>query len=135
MGLEFLDRVRKTSLLSGLLVSVVLMVYLGLPFAAAFSLGCAWSLINLHVIGVLVRLVLSDPKEHQFQIVAVMLIKIPALYGVGFVLLWCGVFPAVGLLAGFGWPLLVAFLKAAGRLLLGMDDPGRLFFGPGNKLK
>jgi hypothetical protein len=78
---------------------------------------------------------LFDPKEHQLQIAAVMFFKIPALYGIGFLLLWCGIFPAVGLLAGFGWPLLVAFLKAGGRILLGLDDPKRLFSGPGNELR
>jgi hypothetical protein len=135
VDLEFLDRVRKTSLLSGLVVSLVLVVYLGPPLAGAFALGCAWSLVNLHVIGVLVRLAVSDPKQHQLHIAAVMFVKIPALYGIGFLLLWCGVFPAVGLLAGFCWPLLVTFLKAGGRLVLGIDNPKRLFFGPGNELK
>ena len=135
MGLEFLDRVRKTAIVSGLIVALIVLVYLGWPFAGAFALGCAWSLINIHVIRVLVRLVLFDPKEHQFQIAAVMIFKIPLLYGIGFLLLWCGWFPAVGLLAGFGWPLLIAFLKAGGRLLLGLDDPKRLFSGQGNETK
>ena len=135
MDLEFLDRVRKTSILSGLIVSLIVLVYLGLPFAGAFTLGCVWSLVNLYVIGVLVRVVAFDPKKHQIQLTALMFVKIPALYGIGFLLLWCGIFPATGLLAGFGWPLLVVFLKAGGRLLLGLDDPKRLFFGPGNELK
>jgi len=110
-------------------------VYLGWPFASAFVLGCTWSLVNIYVIGVLVRLVLFDPKEHQLQIAALMIFKVPLLYGIGFLLLWCGWFPAVGLLAGFGWPLLVAFLKAGGRLLLGLDDPKRLLSGHGNQTK
>jgi hypothetical protein len=92
-------------------------------------------LVNIYVIGVLVRLVLFDPNEHQMQIAAVMVFKIPLLYGIGFLMLWCGWFPAVGLLAGFGWPLLVAALKAGGRLLLGLDDPKRLFFGQSNELE
>ncbi|UCH83593.1 MAG: hypothetical protein JSW50_14245 [Candidatus Latescibacterota bacterium] len=135
MGLEFLDRVRTAAIVSGVVVVLAASVYLGLPFAGAFALGCAWSLVNLYVIRVLVRLALFDPQKHQLQIAAVMFFKIPALYGIGFLLLWCGWFPAIGLLAGFGWPLLIVFLKAGGRLLLGLDNPKSLFSGPGNELE
>jgi len=135
VGLEFLDRVRSSAIVSGLIVSLIVLVYLGWPFAGAFALGCAWSLVNLYAIRVLVRLALFDPQEHQLQIAAVMFFKIPALYGIGFLLLWCGLFPATGLLAGFGWPLLIVLLKAGGRLLLGLDDPKSLFSGPNNELK
>ncbi len=123
MGLEFLDRVRKTSILSALIVSLITWAYGGLSPAVAFLLGCAWSLVNIHVITVLVRLVFSDPEKRKRRIALVMIVKIPALYAAAYLLLEISAIPVVGLLAGFTWPLLVVGLKAAGRLLLGLEDP------------
>ena len=123
MGLEFLDRVRKTSILSALIVSLITWAYGGLSPAVAFLLGCAWSLVNIHVITVLVRLVFSDPEKRKRRVALVMIIKIPALYAAAYLLLEISAIPVVGLLSGFTWPLLVVGLKAAGRFLLGLEDP------------
>lgn len=125
MGLEFLTRVRKTSIVSGAVVALIMLVYTDPAAAAAFALGCAWSLVNLRILTLLVRLVLDDPEHHKIRIATVTLIKVPALYAVGYLFLISGVLPVMALLSGFIWPLFVVFLKAAGRLLLGLDNPKR----------
>ncbi|UCG51758.1 MAG: hypothetical protein JSW58_16555 [Candidatus Latescibacterota bacterium] len=122
-------------MISGLIVSLIVLIYLGLPVAGAWVLGCAWSLVNLYVIGVLVRLVFPNPERHKARIAIVMVVKIPALYGVGYLLLWSGLFPPAGLLAGFIWPLFVIMLKAVGRIILGIDDPRRALFGSGGQVR
>lgn len=125
MGLEFLTRVRKTSIISGAVVTLIMFVYAGHAAAVAFALGCAWSLVNLHVILLLVRLVVNDPENHKIRIAVVMMIKVPALYAAGYFLLTTGYMPVMALLSGFVWPLFVVFLKAGGRLILGLDNPKR----------
>lgn len=125
MGFEFLDRVRKTSVATGFIVSLIVWMYIGPGAAGAFLLGCAWSLVNLHLLRVLVRLVVSDPKNHKLRIAAVLVLKAPVLYGAGYLLLQTGWLPVAGLLAGFVWPLSVIALKAAGRLVLGLDHTAR----------
>ena len=125
MGFDFLHRVRKTSIAVGLVVSLAVWAYRGPLPAAAFAAGCAWSLVNLHVIRLLVLLVTGDARRRKLRIAAILLLKVPVLYGIGYVLLSAARFEASWLLAGFGWPLLVVVLKAAGRLLLGLDAKRR----------
>lgn len=122
MGLEFLHRVRKTAIAAGAVVSLAVWAYRGPWSAAAFAAGCAWSLVNLHVIRLLVVLVTGDERKRKLRAAAVLLLKIPVLYGIGYALLSAARLDAAWLLAGFGWPLLVAVLKAAGRLALGLDS-------------
>ena len=131
MGFEFLDRVRRTSVATGLIVSLVVWMYIGPGAAGAFVLGCAWSLLNIHLLRVLVRLVVDDPKSHNLRVAAILFLKVPVLYGAGYLLLQTGRLPVVGLLAGFAWPLSVITLKAAGRLILGLDQTERAGAGSG----
>jgi len=130
VGFEFLDRVRRTSVATGLIVSLIVWMYIGPGAAGAFLLGCAWSLLNIHLLRVLVRLVTSDPKSHKLRIAAVLVLKVPVLYGAGYLLLQTRQLPVMGLLAGFVWPLSVIALKAAGRLVLGLDQTARAGAGP-----
>jgi hypothetical protein len=63
----------------------------------------------------------GDARRSKLRIAAVLLLKVPVLYGIGYALLSMARLGAPWLLAGFGWPLLVVVLKAAGRFLLGLD--------------
>jgi len=121
VGFDFLHRVRKTSIAVGLVVSLAIWAYRGPWPAAAFAAGCAWSLVNLHVIRLLVLLATGGARGRKLRIAAVLLLKVPVLYGIGYLALSAMRSDAPWLLAGFGWPLLVAVLKAAGRLALGLD--------------
>jgi hypothetical protein len=121
VGFDFLDRVRKTSVAVGLVVSLAVWAYRGIWPAAAFAVGCAWSIANVHVIRILVLTVTSDAKRRKLRIAAALFFKVPILYAAGYVLLLTGRFPPAWLLLGFSWPLTVVILKAAGRLVLGLD--------------
>ena len=58
--------------------------------------------------------------DRKGRVVLIMFVKIPVLYGVGFLLLKSGLaIPA--LLAGFIWPLSIIVMKAMGRMVLKMD--------------
>lgn len=122
MDLEFLARVRRASIATGAVLGVFVAVYVGLGAGAACAAGIAWSLVNLHFIAELIKRVITNQERSKRGIVAVLLVKFPALYGMGFLLLWIGQLPPLWLVAGFTWPFVVLALKAFGRAYLRLDD-------------
>ena len=129
MGLEFLQRVRRTAVITGLILFPVITLYLGLAAGAAWVLGVAWSLVNIYFIGLLVRFTYVDGKKQRMRAVLILLVKVPVLYLIGFLLLRSSL-PELGLLAGFMWPLAVIALKSAARLVLGLDDQNNTAVNP-----
>ena len=121
MDLEFLRRMRKTSLISGLVLFPVVSTYFGWAHGASWLIGCVWSVLNIHFTGILVEAVVTYPKRSRTRIALISLAKFPALYAVGFLFLQSSVFSVPSLLAGFFWPLTVLLLKAIGRVVLGLD--------------
>jgi hypothetical protein len=123
VGLEFLKRVRKTSIVTALILFLVIATYWNTESGAAWLLGCAWSLVNIYFIGLLVTAITSHQAKRRLRVLLIVLVKVPVLYALGFLLLTNGWLPVIALLAGFMWPLLVITLKILGRWLLGADDP------------
>jgi hypothetical protein len=126
MGFEFLARVRKTSIILGLIVAPVLAIYFGPGFGGAWLAGIAWSLVNLHVLSELMKLIVTKQARSSTKIGIIMAAKFPLLYAAGFLLLKSGFFPVIGLLAGFLWPLFVTTMKALGRAFLRLDEQGTI---------
>ena len=122
MGFEFLIRTRKTSVLTALVLSPVIAFYVNVGSAGGFVIGCAWSLVNLHVIGLLIGSIVEGSERNKTRVTLIALIQAPVLYAAGFVALSVGVFPVISLLAGFLWPLFIITLKAMGRMVLRLDD-------------
>ena len=133
MGLEFLQRVRRTAVITGLILFPVITLYLGLAAGVAWVLGVAWSLVNIFFIGLLVRFTYVDGKKQRLRAALILLVKVPVLYFVGFLLLR-GSLPDFGLLAGSMWPLSVIALKFAARLVLKLDDQNHTALNPGPSL-
>jgi hypothetical protein len=123
MGLEFLDRVRKTSIILGLAASLFVAVYLGLAYGGAWLIGIAWSLANLYFIAGLMKHILTREKRSYARIALLMAVKFPVLYAAGYFLMKSGVLPLAGLLAGFMWPFFVTTMKALGRAVMRLDEP------------
>ena len=126
MGLDFLRRVRNTSLVVGFVLSCAIAVYWDIATGIGWFLGLSWSLVNLYLIGLIVEAMLSRGPIRRLRTVAILLLKVPVLYAIGFLLLSSGWFPVASLIAGFVWPLTVIFLKVLGRLILRMDEPRRI---------
>ncbi len=114
MGFEFLRRVHRTSIISGLVLFSVASTYLGFTAGASLALGCLWSLANIFVIEILVKQVTTPGPTNRLHVTLVFLVKIPALYGIGALLLSTGFFSIKGLVLGFSWPLAVIVLKVIG---------------------
>jgi hypothetical protein len=120
----FLARVRRVSIVLGLLMAAPLGTYFGLIACGAWVAGLAWSLVNLAAIAAVVRRVLADERDRR-EIVVSAVVKFPVLYAAGFGLLVLFRSQPMWLVAGFTWPLFVAVMKAAGRYYLRLDEvPG-----------
>ena len=118
MGFEFLRRVHRTSIISCLVLFPVASTYMGFTVGASFALGCLWSLTSIFLIEILVKQVTKPGPTNRFRVALVFLIKIPALYGVGALLLGTELFSIQGLVLGFSWPLAVIVLKVMAHVLL-----------------
>ncbi|HTK32451.1 MAG TPA: F0F1 ATP synthase subunit A [Candidatus Saccharimonadaceae bacterium] len=118
MGLEFLARVRRTSLwLSGLAALMVATYLAPLP-GLAIAAGAAWSLANLEILErLIVTLTGTDRAALPSRARAFgWLFALALLFGGGALLL--GVLPAGWLMIGFGAPFAVMVAKAVSGLLL-----------------
>jgi F-type H+-transporting ATPase subunit a len=119
MGLEFLKRVRNTSLWAGAVVALLVARYLTPSDGLACASGLLWSLVNLVLLQLLV-VALTGPGRAELPAlrkVAIAIGGMMGLFAVGALLLtWL---PPQSLLWGFLLPFGVLVLKAASLLLLG----------------
>jgi hypothetical protein len=125
MDLDLLRRVRKTSIIIGIPLAIVIAFYWGIPVGGGWVAGIAWSLVNLYFIGSLVKKVITAGDRNVPGIVITMFIKFPVLYAAGFFLLWNGHLSVAGLVAGFTWPFFVLTMKGLGRYYLKLDETRR----------
>jgi F-type H+-transporting ATPase subunit a len=118
MGLEFLARVRRTTLWVGVVAAVVGVTYSGFAHGAALAAGAAWSLVNLALLQMLVVAVTGDGRGSlpSIQRAGVAVAGMLALFGAGAFLLLA--LPTESLMIGFGLPFGVMVLKAASALLV-----------------
>jgi hypothetical protein len=122
MDADLLRRVRKTSLISGLVMAIPLAFYIGWLQGTAFVAGVAWSLANLAAIHSIVSRVLTNENRDKRAIIIAMGIKFPVLYATAFAMLVLLKLPVVWWMAGFGWPFFVAVMKSVGRVYLRLDE-------------
>jgi len=118
MGLEFLTRVRRTTLWVGVVAALFVATYASPRTAIAVALGAAWSLVNLALIERLI-VALTGPQRGTppaLRRVALSVAGQIALLAAGAVLLRA--LPAAALMAGFAIPFAVLTLKAGSLLLL-----------------
>jgi len=122
MDLDLVNRVRKTSIVIGVPLAVVIATYWGLSVGGGWAAGIAWSLVNLHFIGSLVKKTITTGERNVPAIIVTTFIKFPVLYAAGFLLLWNGYLSIAGLVAGFTWPFIVLLMKGLGRHYLKLDE-------------
>ena len=119
---DLLRRVRKTSLIVGLVMAIPVAFYIGWLPGTAFVAGMVWSLANLMAIHSIVSRVLTNEPRDKRAIVLAMGIKFPVLYAVGAAMLVLLKLPVMWWMAGFGWPFFVAVMKSVGRIYLRLDE-------------
>ena len=123
MGVEFINRVIKTSLVLAILGFLFVTVYYDFKFGAGILAGAVWGCLNLLFLTHLITEVFSPGKEvKKGKVIIIALVKFPLLYAAGYLLLRINYFPAISLLSGFTLIFLVMFLKALGRWILSLDS-------------
>jgi hypothetical protein len=122
MGVEFIHRVIKTSLVLAVLGFLFVTVYHDFRFGAGILAGAIWGSLNLLFLTHLITEVFSPGREvRKGKVILIALVKFPLLYAAGFLLLRINYFPAESLLIGFTLLFVVMFLKAMGRWILSLD--------------
>jgi len=123
MGVEFIHRVIKTSLVLAVLGFLFVTVYYDFKFGAGILAGTVWGCLNLLFLTHLITEIFSPGQEvRKGKVIIIALVKFPLLYLFGYILLRTDYFPAISLLSGFTLIFLVMFLKALGRWILSLDS-------------
>ena len=118
MGLEFLARVRRSSLWLGAIAALVIATYATPSAGLAVAAGAAWSLVNLTLLERLI-VALTGPDRRTFGAtlrVIALIGAMMALFVAGWLLLTR--LPAALLMTGFAIPHAVMVLKALALLIL-----------------
>lgn len=117
--------IKRVVVLSGLLSAVAflfLSVYYQFPFALAFLFGGVWSSLNFLALTFMAQQLLRPTRIDWPTAMAAIFIKLPLLYGAGFLLVRWDYLPQLGLVAGFSVILVVIILKGLGRMILKLDE-------------
>jgi hypothetical protein len=135
MGVEFIHRVIKTSLVLAALGFLFVTVYYDFKFGAGILAGAIWGSLNLLFLTRLITEIFSPGEEiRKSKVILIAVVKFPLLYAAGFFLLWLEYFPAVSLVIGFSLLFLVMFLKAMGRWILSLDSKEKKTPAPTNQV-
>jgi F-type H+-transporting ATPase subunit a len=121
MGLEFLERVRSSTLWLAVLAALMVANYAGWRMGLGLAAGAAWSLANLWSLERLIVIVTGSERRTapSARRAGWVLAGMLALFGAGALLLRS--LPPAALVAGFLVPYAVMMFKAAAALLL--DSP------------
>ena len=122
MGLEFIGRTLRTFGLVMLIFLPFGFFYLGAYPTLAILSGGIWGMINLMFLTELIKSTIRPGGVQIERAIVIGVIKFPLLYGTAYALLKVPQFKPTYLLAGFSGIFLIMLLKAAGRVLLGMDN-------------
>lgn len=123
MDIAFLSRTLRASLILTALALLLFSYYKGTSWALGFALGSLWSVANFYLLGQLVVRSLTLSERSWSAIAVLALVKFPLLYLAGYLVLRQTAYPVTAPLFGFALPFAVLVLKAAGRMLLGIEGP------------
>ena len=122
MGVDFVGRSLKTSAIVLLVFFPFLLYYFGVYPAVAVLTGGSWSIINVILISLLIRMVIRPGGVERVWPVVFVLLAMVGLFVAGYFLLTVEVLEAWQLLIGFTSLFAIMFLKALGRVVLKLDD-------------
>lgn len=119
---EFIKRVVAMTAVLSAVAFLFLSVYYQFPFALAVLLGGLWSGLNFLALTFMVQQLLRPTPIDIPSALASIFVKLPLLYGAGFLLVSWNYLPKLGLVAGFSTLFAVIILKGLGRMFLKMDE-------------
>lgn len=135
MGVEFIHRVIKTTLVLAALGFLFVTVYYDFKFGGGILASAVWGCLNILFLTHLITEVFSPGKEiRKGKVIMIAVVKFPLLYAAGFLLLRTGYFPLVSLVIGFSLLFVVMFLKAMGRWILSSGSKEKKNTAPINQV-
>jgi hypothetical protein len=121
MGIEFINRILKSTAIFGALAAVAVTYYFGWQLGVGFLTGVCWSLANfLFLRGLIIQVITPEQTKKNLTIIFSVL-KFPVLYVAGYFLATSGWFSLYVLLAGFSFIFLVIILKVLSRMMMGLE--------------
>lgn len=117
MGLEFINRVIKTTLLLGALVFIFGSFYFDYIYATGIFIGMLWGCANLWFIRQFIVGYITPGERQLGKLSLLAIIKFPVLYAAAFLILKPGWFSVVSFVIGFSLIFVVILLKALGKLV------------------
>ncbi|MFB3895592.1 MAG: hypothetical protein ACE14V_04740 [bacterium] len=114
MDPRFLTRCLKTTAWVTIVISLFTTIYYNLFFSLALLIGSAWNIGNFWLIAHLGSAILIKDSSDRKKVGLWLLLKFPAWYGIGYLVLRYTKLPIPGLLIGFSILFLVVLLKVIG---------------------
>lgn len=122
MDIGFVSRTLRTTSLLALVVLIIGTFYFGFYPTLSVVTGIVWGMVNLYFLERLVRSTLRPEGIDKTAALVYLFIKFPLLYASLYFMVTSEFFDTILLLVGFTVVLLVIVLKAAGRVLLKLDN-------------
>ncbi len=119
---EFIKRIVAMTAVLCAVAFLFLSVYYRFPFALAVLLGGLWSALNFLALTFMVQQLRRPTPIDWPSALASIFVKLPLLYGAGFLLMAWDYLPKLGLVAGFSTLFAVIILKGLGRMFLKLDE-------------
>jgi hypothetical protein len=114
MDPKFLTRCLKTTAWVTIFISLFTAIYYNFLFSLALLIGSAWNLGNFWLIAHLGSAILIKDSIDRKKIGLWLLLKFPAWYGIGYLILRYTKLPIPGLFIGFSVLFAVVLLKVIG---------------------
>jgi hypothetical protein len=121
MGIEFIGRIIKTSLVVSAFVLIFGSVYYDWNYSLGISIGLAYNCVNLWLIMGLVRRFVTLGERRPVPILAFSMIKFPLFYFIGYLIMKVDIVPVSSLVTGFTLLFGIIVLKVLGRLMAGSN--------------
>ena len=121
MSLKLVDRIIKSTLIAAAVLFPFLALYISMNFGLSVLFGAIWGTLNLLAIKFVITSLVTKQTRKPLIGAAVLIFKIPVLYGLGYLLVTWDYLSVGGLLWGFSGILITAFLNALSRTVLGLD--------------
>lgn len=124
MGIEFIHRVIKTSLIFAFLIFLFVTFYYRFDYSSGIFMGCLWGCLNLFFLTNLITVTTNLEGINRKKVLLLVLLKFPLLYLTGYFLLKIDYFPVTSLLVGFTLIFAVVLLKALGKTVISSTRKG-----------
>ncbi|MEE9552905.1 MAG: hypothetical protein V3W18_01305 [candidate division Zixibacteria bacterium] len=122
MNLKLVDRIIKSTLIAAAVLFPFLTFYTSINFGLSVLFGAIWGALNLFAIKFVITSLVTKQTRKPMIGAAVLIFKIPVLYGIGYLLVTWDYLSVGGLVWGFSGILITAFFNALSRSLLGLDN-------------